>query len=308
MAAKIVPVIMAGGKGTRLWPLSRATAPKQFIQFVGDQTLFQNTLSRVSDPELYEAPIVVTNEEFRFLVAEQARELGIDAGRRPAGAGRPQHGSRRRRRRNARRTLFGKNAIMQVLASDHEITADDTYFDCIRIARETAAEGKLVTFGITPTEPATGYGYIEVGKALPSGAHEVKRFVEKPVLDKAEAMLAAGDFYWNSGIFMFGVAPLLAEMNEFAPDVVKAAGEAVAKASRDLDFIRLDARPSPRAPTSPSTTRSWKRPRMPLSSPRPSPGLTLGAGIRSGRSARRTKTATSQPATRRWSTPATPWS
>ncbi|TQY03260.1 sugar phosphate nucleotidyltransferase, partial [Rhizobium sp. rho-1.1] len=126
-------------------------------------------------------------------------------------------------------------------ASDHEITADATYFDCIRIARATAAEGKLVTFGITPTEPATGYGYIEVGKSLASGAHAVKRFIEKPPVDKAEAMLAAGGFYWNSGIFVFPVTPLLAELNEFAPAVVKAAKEALAKGVRDLDFTRLDS-------------------------------------------------------------------
>ncbi|MGO4563511.1 mannose-1-phosphate guanylyltransferase/mannose-6-phosphate isomerase [Rhizobium sp. 2YAF20] len=248
MTAKIVPVIMAGGKGTRLWPLSRATAPKQFIQFIGDKTLFQNTLSRVSDPELYEAPIVLTNEEFRFLVAEQARELGItlaavmlepvarNTAAAVAAAG------------TLAGTLFGKSAIMHVLGSDYEINADKSYYDCVRIARETAAEGKLVTFGITPTEPATGYGYIELGKALPTGAHEVKRFVEKPVLEDAKAMVDAGDFYWNSGMFMFGVAPLLAEMNEYAPDVAKAAGEAVAKASRDLDFIRLDAEAFAKSP------------------------------------------------------------
>lgn len=248
MAAKIVPVIMAGGKGTRLWPLSRATAPKQFIQFVGDQTLFQNTLSRVSDKELYEGAIVVTNEEFRFLVAEQARELGIELAAvllepmarntAPAVAAAATLAA----------DLFGKDAIIQVLASDHEITADTSYFDCIRIARNTAAEGKLVTFGITPTEAATGYGYIEVGKALASGAHAVKRFIEKPPVDKAEAMLAAGNFYWNSGIFVFPVAQLLAEMNEHAPEVVKAAREALAKGVRDLDFTRLDAEAFAKSP------------------------------------------------------------
>jgi len=241
MASKIVPVIMAGGKGTRLWPLSRATAPKQFIQFVGDQTLFQNTLARVSDTDLYEAAIIVTNEEFRFLVAEQARELGL-----PLAAVVLEPVARNTAAAVAAAAtialdMFGKDAIIQVLASDHEISADATYFDCIRIARQTAADGKLVTFGITPTEAATGYGYIEIGKALSSGANAVKRFVEKPVAEKAEAMLASGGFYWNSGIFMFPVTPLLSEMQEYAPDVVKAASKAVSKAARDLDFLRLDA-------------------------------------------------------------------
>lgn len=241
MAAKIVPVIMAGGKGTRLWPLSRASAPKQFIQFIGDKTLFQNTLVRVSDSELYEAPIVLTNEEFRFLVAEQARELDLKlaavllepVARNTAAAVAAAA--------SLITELFGKDAIMHVLGSDYEIDANATYYDCVRAARDTALEGKLVTFGITPTEPATGYGYIESGKPLSTGAHVVKRFVEKPVLAKAEEMVAKGGFYWNSGMFMFSAAQLLAEIKEYAPDVEKAASKAVSKATRDLDFTRLDA-------------------------------------------------------------------
>jgi mannose-1-phosphate guanylyltransferase len=248
MAGKIVPVIMAGGKGTRLWPLSRASAPKQFIQFIGDTTLFQNTLTRVSDPELYEAPIVLTNEEFRFLVAEQARELNIKL----AGV---------LLEPVARNTaaavaaaavlvteLFGKDAVMHVLGSDYEIDANATYFDCVRTARDTAISGKLVTFGIAPTEPATGYGYIESGKSLATGAHVVKRFVEKPPLEKAEAMIAAGGFYWNSGMFMFSADQLLSEMKDYAPDVEKAASKAVSKATRDLDFTRLDTEAFAKSP------------------------------------------------------------
>ncbi|MDQ0562033.1 mannose-1-phosphate guanylyltransferase/mannose-6-phosphate isomerase, partial [Rhizobium mesoamericanum] len=200
MTKKIVPVIMAGGKGTRLWPLSRAAAPKQFIQFIGDKTLFQETLQRVSNPALYEAPVVLTNEEFRFLVAEQARELNISlaaillepVARNTAAAV------------AAAATLvrdrFDDDTIMHVLGSDYEIVADDTYFDCVRIAAATASEGKLVTFGIQPTEPATGYGYIEGGETLSTGARAVARFIEKPPLANAEEMLAAGSFYWNSGM------------------------------------------------------------------------------------------------------------
>jgi mannose-1-phosphate guanylyltransferase len=240
MTQKIVPVIMAGGKGTRLWPLSRSAAPKQFIRFIGDTTLFQDTLLRVSDPDLYEPAIVITNEEFRFLVAEQARELDIalstillEPMARNTAAAVAAAGA-------LVRDQFGEAAIIHVLASDHEIDADDVYFTAVRTAVAAASEGKLVTFGIKPTEPATGYGYIEGGDALPSGAQSVKRFIEKPPLAEAEKMLASGGYYWNSGMFMFPVARLLSEMATYAPAVLKAASEAVAQSVKDLDFIRLD--------------------------------------------------------------------
>lgn len=240
MSLKIIPVIMAGGKGTRLWPLSRASAPKQFIHMMGDRTLFQQTLERVADPALYEAPIVITNQDFRFLVAEQAREVGVSLSGillEPVA-------------RNTAAAIaaaafflterFGDDAILQLLASDHEIDAGENYRQAMELARKTAETGKIVTFGITPTEPATGYGYIEQGDALPTGAFRVKRFVEKPPQDKAEQMLAAGGFYWNSGIFMCRASLLLSELLEFVPDVYQAAKDAVAKAKTDLDFARLD--------------------------------------------------------------------
>ena len=241
MSEKIIPVIMAGGKGTRLWPLSRASAPKQFIQFVGDRTLFQATLDRVSDSKIYEAPIVITNEDFRFLVAEQAREFGIELSgvllepsarnTAPAVAAAASFALK----------TFGDGAIIQVLASDHEIIADEQYFKAIEVAHKTARAGKLVTFGIAPTEPATGYGYIEVGASLASGANAVKRFVEKPDAATAQKMLDSGGFVWNSGIFMFGAQQVLDEIKELAPGVAVAAVEAVEKAKGDLDFVRLDA-------------------------------------------------------------------
>ncbi|MDI7860493.1 mannose-1-phosphate guanylyltransferase/mannose-6-phosphate isomerase [Rhizobiaceae bacterium n13] len=249
MTTKIVPVVMAGGKGTRLWPLSRATAPKQFIKFIGDKTLFQNTLERVSDTELYEAPVVVTNEEFRFLVAEQARLLDI-----PLAAILLEPVARNTAAAVAAAAatvsaLHGRDAIMHIMASDHEITADDTYFDCIRSARDAALSGKLVTFGIAPAEPATGYGYIEIGEKLEkSDAHRVKRFVEKPPLETAEQMVAKGGFYWNSGMFMFPLAQLIEDMRQHAPEVLEAANEATANAAHDLDFTRLDSEAFARSP------------------------------------------------------------
>lgn len=241
MTNKIIPVIMAGGKGTRLWPLSRATAPKQFIQFVGDRTLFQSTLSRVSDAGVYEAPIVITNDDFRFLAAEQARELGISLA---ATLLEPMARNTAAAVAAAAAFIankFGDDALMLVLASDHEIVAGNDYDEAIRIAARTAASGKLVTFGITPSEPATGYGYIEIGETLPTGAAKVKRFVEKPQLEQAEKMLAAGGFAWNSGIFLFKASQVLSELAKHAPEVEQAAGAAVTKAASDLDFIRLDA-------------------------------------------------------------------
>jgi mannose-1-phosphate guanylyltransferase len=241
MSNRIIPVIMAGGKGTRLWPLSRATAPKQFIQFVGDRTLFQATLARVSDPAVYEAPIVITNDDFRFLAAEQAREAGVAL-------------SATLLEPVARNTAaavaaaaafvaekFGEHALILVLASDHEIVSGPDYAEAIQIAAKTAASGKLVTFGITPIEPATGYGYIEIGDKLATGAAKLKRFVEKPILAEAEKMIAAGGFAWNSGIFMFKASQVLQELSVHAPDVEQAASQAVAKAASDLDFVRLDA-------------------------------------------------------------------
>ncbi|PTM96446.1 mannose-1-phosphate guanylyltransferase/mannose-6-phosphate isomerase [Mycoplana dimorpha] len=240
MSDKIIPIIMAGGKGTRLWPLSRSTAPKQFMELTGERTLFQRTLGRVADRDLYEAPIVLTNAEFRFLVAEQARQLDCPLARillEPV----------------ARSTApalavaavvvardFGDQAVMQVLASDHEIVADATYFGCVARAREAAKAGRLVTFGITPTEPATGYGYIETGAPLDGGAFAVKRFIEKPQREKAEQMIAAGGHLWNSGMFMLPVGPFLKELRELAPEVLDAATRAVAGARHDLDFERLD--------------------------------------------------------------------
>lgn len=237
---KIIPVIMAGGKGTRLWPLSRATAPKQFIRFIGDKTLFQTTLARVADRALYETPIVVTNEDFRFLVAEQAREMDIvlssillePVARNTAPAIVAAAAFVRSR--------FGEDAVMQVLASDQEVSADASYFEMIDIARRTALSGKLVTFGITPREPATGFGYIEIGKELSTGGNQVKRFLEKPVLAEAERMLASGGFVWNSGMFMFKAGNVLEEMAEHAPEIHQAAVDSFEKSSGDLDFIRLD--------------------------------------------------------------------
>jgi mannose-1-phosphate guanylyltransferase len=241
VSSKIIPVILAGGSGTRLWPLSRASAPKQFIRVMNEETLFHATLKRVADQTVYEAPVVVTREEFRFLVAEQAREAGIalsaillePVGRNtaPAIAASAIHLAER----------YGDDAVMQVLPADHEIETGENYSEAIRLAVAAAADGMLVTFGIAPTEPATGYGYIELGDELVCGVNAVKRFVEKPSLPEALSMTAEKAFVWNSGMFMFKTGSIIGEFKRHAPEVEKAAREAVAQATRDLDFLRLNA-------------------------------------------------------------------
>lgn len=249
MTDKIVPVIMAGGKGTRLWPLSRATAAKQFLKMIGDETLFQTTLNRIRDDAMYEAPIIVTNEEFRFLVAEQAREQGV------ALSGivlEPMARNTAAAVAVAARVVadrFGDDALLLLLPSDHAITVDDIYTGSITKAAKAAKSGKLVTFGIHPTEPATGYGYIELGNDLDNGVFAVQRFIEKPDEAKARTLLEAGNFYWNSGMFLFSANSIIAELEAFAPNVMAAATEAVAKSSKDFDFLRLDAKAFAEAPS-----------------------------------------------------------
>ncbi|SOC43501.1 mannose-1-phosphate guanylyltransferase (GDP) /mannose-6-phosphate isomerase type 2 [Rhizobium subbaraonis] len=248
MSEKIIPVIMAGGKGTRLWPLSRSSAPKQFMSLLGKNTLFQRTLARVADTERYEAPIVLTNAEFRFLVAEQARQID-----QPLSKILLEPVARNTAPALAAAALivageFGERAIMQVLASDHEIVEDDVYRDCVARAAEAAQAGRLVTFGITPTEPATGYGYIEAGEELGGGACAVKRFIEKPDRERAEQLVAAGGYLWNSGMFMLPVGIFLQELRQLAPEVLEAATQAIAGAKADLDFVRLEEEAFSKAP------------------------------------------------------------
>jgi mannose-1-phosphate guanylyltransferase len=240
MSSKIVPVILAGGQGTRLWPMSRAARPKQFLPLLGDTSLYQRTLSRVADPETYIPPVIVTNADYRFLVAEQAAELGIaisaillePVARNTAAAIAAAAAFVEKR--------FGGDSIMHVLASDHAVTVDGGYRDSIVAARDAARTGKLVTFGISPTAPETGYGYVEAGADLGDGVVSVKRFVEKPDLARAEQMLAAGGYYWNSGTFMLGVDSFLGEVEVLAPETAQAARAAIDQASTDFDFIRLD--------------------------------------------------------------------
>ncbi len=235
----LVPVILVGGSGTRLWPLSRAAYPKQFLRFGGEMSLLQNTAKRLTALPDYDAPIIITNNDHRFLVGEQLRQVGIE----------PRAILLEPEARNTAPAIAAAaayladddpNQQMHVLPSDHRLVADDTYRESVRRARTLAAQGYLVTFGITPTEPATGYGYIEIGEAIAEVGNRIARFVEKPDLETAQAMVDDGRYVWNSGMFLFAAGRFLQEVKALAPDIHDSAVAAVQGARPDLDFIRLD--------------------------------------------------------------------
>jgi len=244
----IVPVILAGGQGTRLWPMSRSARPKQFLSLIETASLYQQTLLRVSDVTRYDRPVIVTNSDYRFLVAEQAQEVNQQAAAillEPVA-------------RNTAAAIaaaaafvaaqFGQDAIIHVLASDHAVTVDENYLWSVAVAAEAAAQGRLVTFGITPTFAETGYGYIQAGAELGKGVLSVARFVEKPDRSAAQKMLAEGSYFWNSGTFMFSAGSFLAELEALAPETLVAARDAVANSVADFDFIRLDKQDFEKAP------------------------------------------------------------
>jgi mannose-1-phosphate guanylyltransferase / mannose-6-phosphate isomerase len=235
----LIPVIMCGGAGTRLWPVSRESMPKQFVPLVEERSTFQQVLGRISDETIFDRPIVITNSDFRFIVAEQMRECGIegDIVLEPI------------RRDSAMAVavaavLAGARdpaSIVIVLAADHVVRDQDAFAQACREAVAAAADGRIVTFGINPTFPATNYGYIRPGARLDGGtAFAVDSFVEKP--DAATAGRYIADRYlWNSGNFLFRADVMLAEIARFEPDIANAAKAAIGGMTKDLDFLRLPA-------------------------------------------------------------------
>tara|TARA_B100000780_G_scaffold205962_1_gene146417 strand:- start:8951 stop:10351 length:1401 start_codon:yes stop_codon:yes gene_type:complete len=227
----ICPVILAGGSGTRLWPLSRSSHPKQFLSLAGAHSMLQSTLLRLSgltDSEV----ITICNEEHRFFVAEQLREIG------KMGTIILEPAARNTAPALALAALsVDPNSILLVLPADHIIKNEEAFVTAITHALPSAEDGKLVTLGIVPTEAHTGYGYIHRGESV-GGGFAVLDFVEKPSLDKAQDYINSGSYYWNSGIFLFKASQYLKELELYSPEIYQACSEAVKTMSPDLDFLR----------------------------------------------------------------------
>ena len=235
----IIPVILSGGSGTRLWPLSRKQYPKQYLPLVGDNTMLQETILRLNGLDNLADPIIVCNADHRFLVAEQCQHIDIASPTillEPVG-------------RNTAPAIAAAalqslkqtdDAVLLVLSADHVIQDVEAFHQAINIASSQAQAGKLATFGIVPTDANTGYGYIKSSADGNNGAHKVEEFVEKPDLETAEKYSEQGNYLWNSGMFMFKATTLIDELTMHSPDIVKLVSDAVNNAEQDLDFIRLN--------------------------------------------------------------------
>ncbi|MBC9877459.1 mannose-1-phosphate guanylyltransferase/mannose-6-phosphate isomerase [Bradyrhizobium sp. INPA01-394B] len=237
MDKRIIPLIMCGGAGTRLWPLSREVRPKQFLPLFGARSTFQDTLLRVSDAALFDRPVVITNAVYRFMVLEQLAEIGIEADvilepmRRDSGPA------------IAAGAAFAQNrtseAIVLALAADHVVRDNAAFVAACREGLAAASTGRIVTFGVKPERPATEYGYISPGEVISGEVHAVARFVEKPDAAKAADYVNSG-YLWNSGNFMFPASLLLDEYRKVDGASVEAVVSAVANAGRDLGFVTLE--------------------------------------------------------------------
>ncbi len=243
----VYPVLLCGGSGTRLWPLSRKSYPKQFSQLIGAESLFQSTAKRMAGQSLglsFKAPVILTNADFRFIVTEQLTELGIDPGAiliEPEG-------------RNTAPAILAAamylakgdpEAILLIAPSDHVVPDISAFHAAVEQGLTAVKEGQLVTFGITPDRAETGYGYLELaGKPDGSGAPvPLSRFVEKPDATAAETMLAAGNYLWNGGIFLCAAKDIVTAFESYAPDLITPVQEAIAEAKPDLGFLRLAPKP-----------------------------------------------------------------
>ena len=234
-----ISVVMAGGSGSRLWPLSRSMFPKQFLALdkKNNLTMLQATLDRVNQMSTLE-PIIITNEEHRFIVAEQLREYGVKSRiiLEPVG-------------RNTAPAIalaafeavkHGEDPVLLILAADHVVLDKQAFQTSVRNALLQAQSGYLVTFGIVPSMPETGYGYIHRGSEIAEKAYKVEQFVEKPNLETAEKYVISGNYYWNSGCFMFKASSYLNELKHLSPEIYEKCEKAINKIVKDVDFIRVD--------------------------------------------------------------------
>ncbi len=244
---KILPVIMCGGSGSRMWPESRESLPKQFIPLIGERSTFQSIVGVVGDPKVFEPSIVITNIDYRFRVAEQLREIGAEATillepeRRDSAAAVGAAAAWAAER--------DPKTVMAVLAADHVFEDGKKFARLCAEAFDAAAAGEIVTFGVTPDHPATGFGYIHPGEplAIDPRVRRIERFVEKPDEKRAHAFIETG-YLWNSGNFVFRADAMLEELKRFEPDIAAAAAAAVARAKKDLGFVVLDHPSFARAP------------------------------------------------------------
>ncbi|MFC1659464.1 mannose-1-phosphate guanylyltransferase/mannose-6-phosphate isomerase [Pseudomonadota bacterium] len=240
----ITPVILSGGAGTRLWPLSRRLYPKQFLNFIGNESLFNKTILRANDKKVFNPPVIICNAEHRFLVAENLQEIEVNAksiilepeGRNTAPAIAIAS-------LDVLKTKDKSDDIILVMPSDHLIENKNKFVDYVKKGEELAKQGYFVTFGIVPNKPETGYGYIERDDPIKNGgskAFKVKRFVEKPNLENAKKFMNSGDFYWNSGIFMFSASKYLEAIKQYENETFLSCKKSYENAVKDLDFTRLE--------------------------------------------------------------------
>jgi len=237
----LIPVLLSGGVGSRLWPVSRELYPKQFLPLAGPDSMLQDTVARLAELEPVSPPVVVCNQEHRFLVAEQLRASGVEGatillepvGRNTAPA-------------VAAAALLsqagleeGADPLLLVLPADHVIHRPEVFAEAVARGMAAAREGALVSFGVVPDSPHTGYGYLRSGSELAEGVHQLEEFVEKPDLETARSYLDQGSYLWNSGMFLFSARSYLDELERLQPDMLASCRQALAEAGRDLDFVRL---------------------------------------------------------------------